>query len=110
MRTVNLNSWTYRGGQAVRQEIGVTECWRDSEPFRISTNALRGEFWRAGNSLGRLPDSERVIFSDYVKRYGRRLFVVYSYATPIAWRCEDDVYLSPARYSVTTSKHQGKLY
>lgn len=35
-------------------------------------------------------------------------YVVYSYATPIAWKdCFGCWYLNKEKYSVTTSRHQG---
>lgn len=38
-------------------------------------------------------------------------YVVWSYATPIAWWCEDKGWHKVAqKFSVTTSKHQGVLY
>lgn len=38
-------------------------------------------------------------------------YVVYSYATPIAWWSEEHGwYVVSQKFSVTTSKHQGKLY
>ena len=51
---------------------------------------------------------------DFVKDYYNLLnrevgidYVVYSYATPIAWHTEAGVWYIPAiKYSVTTSKHQ----
>lgn len=38
-------------------------------------------------------------------------YVVYSYATPIAWYCERGWYTVPDRFSqITSSKHQSRLY
>jgi hypothetical protein len=37
-------------------------------------------------------------------------YVVYSYATPIAWVDGGVVHRVSQRFSVTTSKHQGQLY
>jgi hypothetical protein len=38
-------------------------------------------------------------------------YIVYSYATPIAWHSESKGWHKVAqRFSVTTGKHQGKLY
>jgi hypothetical protein len=37
-------------------------------------------------------------------------YVVWSYATPIAWVAGDEVYRVKQKFSVTTSQHQGKLY
>jgi hypothetical protein len=37
-------------------------------------------------------------------------YVVYSYSTPIAWHMPNGEWVMPdTRYSVTTSKHQGKI-
>ena len=39
------------------------------------------------------------------------IYVVYSYQTPIAWVTKSGTEVHPpVRYSVTTSKHQGKLH
>jgi hypothetical protein len=35
-------------------------------------------------------------------------YAIYSYATPIAWRRSGTWFVPPARYSITTSKHQAK--
>lgn len=35
---------------------------------------------------------------------------IYSYSTVIAWHDADGWHRNPRKYSVTTSKHQGKLY
>ena len=37
-------------------------------------------------------------------------YVVYSYATPIAWVANGEVHKVAQKFSVTTSQHQGKLY
>lgn len=37
-------------------------------------------------------------------------YAVYSYRTPIAWYANGSWYVPPVRYSVTTSRHQGRLY
>lgn len=37
-------------------------------------------------------------------------YVVFSYATPIAWVANGEPYRVKQRFSVTTSQHQGKLY
>jgi hypothetical protein len=34
-------------------------------------------------------------------------FIVYSYATPIAWHSNSGWFMPNCKYSVTTSKHQG---
>ena len=39
----------------------------------------------------------------------RGVYVVFSYATPIGWFDGETWYVSPTKYSVTTSRHQGIL-
>jgi len=42
---------------------------------------------------------------------GSARFVIYSYATPIAWQTIDGAWIVPdARYSRTTGRHQSYLY
>lgn len=36
-------------------------------------------------------------------------YVIYSYATPVAWRSAGTWHVPPFRYSVTTSKHVGRV-
>jgi hypothetical protein len=50
---------------------------------------------------GRLPEE----FCDQLK-LDQPDFVVYSYATPIAWHCDKGWFIPDAKYSTTTSKHQ----
>jgi hypothetical protein len=94
-------------------ENSVTNCWRNEKPFTTS-GALRGDYltMRAGSlsGLGMLSSEERAIFRADADRYGKMLFVIWSYETPIAWRCGEYTYTSPAKYSVTTSKHQGRIF
>jgi hypothetical protein len=52
--------------------------------------------------LGRLPQE----FRDQLK-LDQPDFIVYSYGTPIAWHCDKGWFIPDAKYSVTTSKHQG---
>jgi hypothetical protein len=67
--------------------------------------ALRGEFGPF-ISTGQLPADWRNLLqigADYV---------IYSYGTPIAWhRPADDLWIMPdEKYSVTTSRHQSKIF
>ena len=56
---------------------------------------------------GHLPKAEEGRYQDDLRAAGK-LYVVYSYATPIAWGPLDGpLYVPDVRYSVTTSKHQG---
>ena len=50
---------------------------------------------------GQLPQE----FRDQLK-LDRPDFIVYSYATPIAWHSDKGWYIPEVKYSVTTSKHQ----
>lgn len=95
--------------------------WQAREDFTTS-GSMRGEWHRAGmwgEEMGRLNPEERnavSAFMDGARANDRAsVFVVYSYATPIAFSY-DDVngkridYHVKQRFSVTTSKHQGRLY
>ena len=59
---------------------------------------------------GRLDAIEREALEDAVARSqdtGKRMYVVYSYATPVAWALDGEpAYCTPQRFSVTTSKGQ----
>ena len=60
---------------------------------------------------GRLDPEEARAYTmacDLAERSNRRLYVVMSYWTPIAWAFEGEpAYCTPQRFSVTTSKGQG---
>lgn len=66
---------------------------------------------RSANAVGkRLPFTGQLP-SQYIESAERASYVVFSYSTPIAWWSEEDGWTVPAvKYSVTTSKHQGRLY
>ena len=58
--------------------------------------------------VGRLP-------GDYWSRFetasaATDFFAVYSYATPIAWHANGEWFAPAVKYSVTTSRHQGRMY
>lgn len=36
-------------------------------------------------------------------------YVIYSYATPIAWKMDDKWFIPDVKYSVTTTRHQNKI-
>lgn len=70
-------------------------------------NSLRAERFDTGDwiDMGRLPMEWR----DELHRTGAR-YVVFSYATPIAWVTHDgEVVIPDVKYSVSTSKQQGKV-
>lgn len=84
----------------------VAQAIANREPFTTS-GALRGTTYNHEGS-GRLqgPDLEA-----WYADVNGIVYVVYSYATPIAWVTEDGrVHKVAQRFSVTTSKHQGTLY
>ena len=37
-------------------------------------------------------------------------YVIYSYATPIAWRTQGQWHTPDVKYSVTTSRHQSRIF
>lgn len=61
----------------------------------------------AGDPLGQLPEPYLSELRQNLIDY-RVLYVVYSYATPIAWVLDDETIVIPdVTYSATTSRHQG---
>lgn len=60
---------------------------------------------------GYLDPVEREAFYEWLGEHARSLregYVVFSYRTPIAWGYRDgEIYCTPQRFSVTTSKGQG---
>lgn len=88
--------------------IAVAEAIRDREEFD-TYGALRARKVASG-SYGQLSgaDLERFL-SDFLSDAGIE-YIVYSYSTPIAWVSNGTPYRVKARFSVTTSKHQSKLY
>lgn len=95
-----------------------TGWWnKDSVEFHIANRipfktygALFGKWIRKGDfrPIGILPDSHARRFR--VDCDNESVFVIYSYDTPIGWITESgNTYIPDERYSVTTSKHQGKV-
>lgn len=82
----------------------------NGEPFRNSGNSFRADYTRHTPSQGRMPDAAYRLLVDasaHAAELGEPLYVVHSYATPIAWGLEGDLLTVPdTRYSVTTSRHQ----
>lgn len=79
------------------------------EPF--TGNSMWGDYvdTRRALSVGHLPEHDaRFLEADRQAAFDRMesLYVVWSYATPIAWAYGDTVRQPEVRYSVTTSKHQ----
>lgn len=88
----------------------VSECWQSRTPFTTG-GAVRGEYVAWMPHAGYLSDAERAQLSADIAEH-RRLFVVFSYATPIGWQSEDGsyAYRVSQRFSVTTSRHSGMLW
>lgn len=97
----------------------VTKAWQDCAPFTTSTKSLRGDFDTPGSVFsGRLNNDERNSLREWeakARATDARFYVVNSYSTPIAWAIvyndgTTERYKVGQRFSVTTSKHQGRLY
>jgi len=88
------------------RSFDVTDSWRKRIPFDThgALSAMAGAYWDSG----RMP-------SEYATQYRAQrndiVYTVLSYGTPIAWVLSDGTEVKPpVKYSVTTSKHQGKIY
>ena len=80
-----------------------TDPLKDREAFQTH-GALYGAPVSGPSWYDRLPEHYKDSFYD-------SSYAVYSYGTPIAWLNEDDMWIMPdITYSVTTSKHQGKIF
>ena len=83
--------------------IATAEAIAAREPFTTSGSMLAGDLrWRGA---GRLPRNWAETFYGDAPDY-----VVYSYATPIAWHGARGWTVPPVKYSLTTTRHQGNLY
>lgn len=78
-------------------------------PFRNSNGTFRGEPMQPRPGVlvhsGRMPAEDRGALADA----SCVDYVVWSYATPIAWHDEHGWHTPDARYSPTTSQHQGTV-
>lgn len=80
-------------------------------PFANATRSLCGD--RVGEVRpdivhSWLSDRDRAAF--YADADANRIdYIVWSYGTPIAWHTEDGWTMPDARYSATTSRHQGQV-
>lgn len=83
---------------------------------RIAQLSNAGEAWsNSGGSFygrsGAAWDGGRLDSADEIAATRKATYVIYSYATPVAWRNADGSWTKTAqRFSVTTSQHQGRLY
>lgn len=73
------------------------------KPFRNSTGSFVGQTYPIG--FGRLSEKWRARLSDTHMTFGIE-YIVYSYATPIAWYADGQWEMPYAKYSATTSRHQ----
>lgn len=79
-------------------------------PFETK-GALAGRLEWYPASTGQLPADWREQLRKDIDGSDGSSYIVYSYATPIAWHTEAFGWTVPdAKYSVTTSRHQGQLY
>ena len=87
------------------------------EPFTGPTGNFRGEQCHASHSfaltrakhVGHMDESERLIMLADAENHGVD-YMVYSYATPIAWRRSDGFWRVTDRgYSTSTKKHLARL-
>jgi hypothetical protein len=81
--------------------------------WNFKASALSGRIVRPGDvylsGYGHLPAEHIETFQADLRvsrEYGREMFVVYSYVTPIGWAVGDNVTIPDVKYSVTTSRHQ----
>lgn len=75
-----------------------------------ANGTIRGEAGPA-TSVGKLYDRLTSDMEATDAQLRRARFVIYSYATPIAWQTVDGEWVAPAvRYSPTTTRHQSYLY
>ena len=88
-----------------RNATMIARAIKGMEDFTTS-GALRGEANPRWIGTGRMSDADAKLM-----RTGDALmvvdYVIYSYGTPIAYRYNGKWTIPDAKYSVTTSKHQG---
>jgi hypothetical protein len=84
--------------------ISVALAIRDRQPFTTG-GALKGV--TRLTSTGALSADEKEAL---LSVWNDVDFAVYSYATPIAWHTPSGWHVVDQQFSVTTSKHQSKLY
>lgn len=97
----------------------VTDAWRECEPFDCN-GTLKGDYYAYAPLAGRLDDYETSMLKQWADMAhiapGARFFVVKSYETPIAWaivypgNVGTERYKVSQKFSVTTSRHQGRLH
>jgi hypothetical protein len=90
---------------STRDADGIATAISKGEKFETHGSLKGGPVLGGAYHTGRLP-------SPYVDsvRDGLCDYVIYSYATPIAWRTEGRWEIPAEKYSVTTSKQQGTVH
>jgi hypothetical protein len=87
------------------RSIATADAIRNREEFKTH-GSLMGTTHKSG--AGRLNREENDLF---VNDWCDIDYVVYSYATPIAWHnSKTGWHIVNQKFSVTTTKHQGNLY
>lgn len=86
-----------------RNASAIARAIRQGEDFTTS-GALKDEAFPLYIRTERMPDSDAAKL-----RAAKIDYVVYSYGTPIAYRANGKWITPDAKYSVTTSKHQGTI-
>jgi len=80
------------------------------KPWQNHSGSFRGEPWdRSYVDTGIMPPAQAEMIKKFAHA-GELDYVIFSYSTPIAYRANGEWYIPTTKYSVTTSKHQGKLY
>lgn len=96
------HSWT-----VLRDVLGDMQSFHNNgKTFRGESVDLRGQ---ERIPVGRMDESERQIMLADIERDGI-CYVIWSYATPIAWRLNGGFWrVTDRNYSVTTAQHLGKV-
>lgn len=92
-----------RNGQAIANKLANRESFKTHGALQGIDKPLKNRFTVTG-----------ILPNDWANTFTARQqvidYVVYSYRTPIAWHDTEAGWIVPdERYSVTTSKHQGKV-
>ena len=113
-RKVDTLSLTTTKGKtmAILNYKKIEEALRDREPF--TGNSMRSEYVDTDfiQGTGKLSDfDKRWLYTEkeIARTKGLPFYVVYSYATPIAWAYGDTVSIPEVKYSPTTSRQQTRV-
>ena len=85
----------------------LADLLTNREEFNTDHDSIAGVVASEDEDEGKLSGAALQTFRNNLPRMQ---FIVYSYATPIAWRLDDGKWQMPkVAYSTTTSKHQAKV-